>query len=259
VIDRAPLSRPFDFTPEEQGHYDALVPGVAQEAVAALIREYGCAEQEDDLLQEAHCGVARGVRSFDETKGLPLKSWAFFSALHAARAILRKDKRHRRLIQRMWDGMLVVCQAEGGPARFDLLHDTDEMNRAALTRFRGLLAAAPCVGVALLEETVGGEDDLVHRETSWRCAQALKEVLGELSDRQLGLLRRRFANNLSVKEAAKAIGEKGYRAELVEFHRIVNLVAARMQGRGFDAPAPLPHEVKDMLLTEMPTSPAGKP
>src|SRR5262245_40107165 len=98
---REVMPPPFGFTAEESARYQSLVPDVPEEAVAELIKEYGCADQEDDLLQEAYLGAAKGVKSFDETKG-ELRQWAFFSALHAAQAILRRDKRHRRVVQRMW-------------------------------------------------------------------------------------------------------------------------------------------------------------
>lgn len=244
---RKVIAPPFGFTPQERERYESLVPEVPEEAVAELIREYGCADQEDDLLQEAYLGTAKGVRTFDPTKG-KLRQWVFFSALHAAQAILRREKRQSRIAQRMWEAITAHCQHEH--RTFGIMGETTETYRAAMDEFRDRAAAAPCVGVAVLEIPTGGEDEIVERVTAARCAVGLERALGELSERRLELLRLCFADDLSVKEAAAARGEKGYRAELVDFHRAVSVVAARIRSMGFNERPPFPPEARGMILSE---------
>lgn len=238
----------FGFTPEERARYESLVPEVPEQAVAELVREYGCAHQEDDLLQEAYLGAAKGVRTFDASLGKPLRPWVFFSALHAAQAILRKEKRQSRVVQRMWDAFLVRSQHEH--RTFGVLGEPEEASRAALTEFRAGAAAAAYVGVALLEVADGGEDEIVDRATAARCAAGLQTALGELSERRLDLLRLCFGEGQSVKEAAVARGERGYRAELVEYHRTVELVARRLAGLGFRELPPFPPEAQGTIIPE---------
>lgn len=251
---RKVIAPPFGFTPQERERYESLVPEVPEEAAAELIREYGCADQEDDLLQEAYLGTAKGVRTFDPTKGNPhqsterkLRQWVFFSALHAAQAILRREKRQSRIVQRMWEAITAHCQHEH--RTFDIMGETTETYRAAMDEFRDRAAAAPYVGVAVLEIPTGGDDEIVERMTAAHCAVGLERALGELSERRFELLRLCFAENLSVKEAAAARGEKGYRAELVDFHRAVKIVAARIASKFNELP-PFPPEARGTLLPE---------
>jgi DNA-directed RNA polymerase specialized sigma24 family protein len=246
-MEREVMSPPFEFTAEEWSWYQSLVPDVPEEVVAELIHAFDCADQEDDLRQEAYVGTANGVKSFDATKG-ELRPWAFFSALHAGQAILRRKKRHRRLLKRMWDAVTVRCQHEH--RTFGVMGETEETYRSMLTEFRSAVAAAACVGLAVLEVPSGGQDELVERATAARCAEALKEALGNLSERRLELLRMCFADDQSVKEAAAARGKRGYRAELLEFHRAVELVGARMRGMGFHELPPFPAEAEGTILRE---------
>ncbi len=239
----------FGFTPKEQEEYDKLVPAIPDEVVAQLLREYPrCWDQKDDLLQEAYIGAARGVRTFDESKG-KLRTWVFFSALHAAQALLRGEKRQSRIVQAMWSAAMECCKQMAGS--FDSWNDTTEMNRTALTEHRSDIAAAAYVGIATAEPATGGIEDIVFDEAARQCAEGLKQILGDLPGRRLQLLQMRFGNDLSVKEAAVLRGEKGYRAELVEFHRVVDLVSARMRGLKFEALPPFPPELRGTLLAEV--------
>jgi len=253
---RAIISPPFGFTREERERYESLVPDVPEEAVAELIREYGCADQEDDLRQEAYLGTAQGVRTFDASKGGTLRTWVFFSALHAAQAILRREKRQSRVVQRMWEAFTAHCQRE--PRRFEVMGETEESYRVSLTEFRGGAAAAPFVGVAVLDVPAGGEEALVERVTAARCAAGLERAIGELSPRRHELLRQCFAEDRSVKEVAQARGERGYRAELREFHSTVDLVAARLRGQGFHELPPFPPEARGTILREQPDPPVKR-
>jgi len=237
---------PFGFTPQQREWYESLVPDVPEEAVAEIVREWGCADQEDDLLQEAYLGTAKGIQTFDGTKG-SLRQWVFFSALHAAQGILRREKRQSRIVQRMWDGLVERCKHES--STLGIMGDAAE-DRAALTKFRDGAAAAPFVGVAVLQVPTGGEDELFERMTAARCAAGLGQAVGDLSARRIDLLRMCFADDLPVKAAAEARGERGYRAELVEFHRAVDLVAARLAGMGFEKGnlPPFPPEARGTIL-----------
>lgn len=240
----------FDFTPDEQERYDALVPAIPTEVVAQLLREYPRATgQKEDLLQEAYIGAARGVRTFDPSKGAVLRTWVFFSALHAAQTLLRGEKRQSRVVQKMWSAVMERCK-KMSPS-FDTWNDTPEMNRAALTSHVSEIDAAAYVGLAIAEPSTGGVDDVVHSETARQCAAGMKQILGELPTRRLQMLQLCFGNDLSVKEAAVRRGEKGYRAELLEFHRVVDLVGARMHGLKFDELPPFPPELRGTLLAEV--------
>jgi RNA polymerase sigma factor (sigma-70 family) len=241
---------PFGFTPAQQANYDSLVPDVPEEAVREILREWGCHEHEDDLRQEVYLGTAHGVRTFDPTKGA-LRQWVFFSALHAAQSVLRREKRQSsRVVARMWDGLIEYCKHEH--RAFPVMGRTDEDDRAALTEVRSRAAAAPLVAVASLGVAGGGEEDLLERATAARCAAALDQALGDLSAPRHELLRSCFADDRSVKEIATARGEKGYRAELVEFHRVVDIVAARLRGMGFRELPPFPPEARGTILRETP-------
>ena len=244
----------FGFTAEQQEWYESLVPAVPDEVVGHLLEEYPCADQKDDLLQEAYAGTAEGVRTFDKTKAKEstLRQWVFFSALHAAQLVLRKDKRHRRLLQRVWAAVTAHCQETH--RTFDMERETGETYRAALSDFRGGAAAAAYVGVGLLD-VPADEGDPAERETAARCAAGLEQALGGLSGRRHDLLRMHFADDMPVKAAAEARGERGYRAELVEFHRAVELVRARFAGMGFDGLPPFPPEAAGTILRESPRAP----
>jgi len=247
---------PFGLTPLERERYESLVPAVPEEVVAELVHEFGCTDQEDDLLQEAYLGTAKGVQTFDGTKG-PLRQWVFFSALHAAQAILRREKRQNsRIAARIWDGAMVYCKGEH--RTFGVMGEP-EGDRALLTEFRSGAAAASFVGLALLEAPTGSPDELVERATAARCAAGLRQAVGELSGPRRELLRLCFADEQSVKETAATRGEKGYRAELVEFHRTVGLVAARLAGMGFDELPPFPAEAWGTILRESPGTPSAPP
>ena len=250
---------PFGFTPQEWERYEKFVPDVPEEAVAQIIHEYGCADLENDLLQEAYLGTAKGVRTFDATKGTKEgaeRQWVFFSALHAAQAVRRKERRHSsRVIGGLWDGLIEFSKSEHHTPR--VMGDRDE-DRSALTSFRNRAAAAAFVGVAVLEVPTGdGEREIVERMTAARCEIGLAQALGDLSERRKEMLRLCFAEGQSVKDAAATRGEKGYRAELVEFHRAVNLVAARLEGMGFDGLPPFPPEADGTLLRETSSTSSG--
>jgi hypothetical protein len=263
----------FGFTAEQQASWDRLVPAVPEEAVAHLLEEYPyAADKKDDLLQEAYAGTAEGILTFDRSKATfdetkpendPLRQWVFFSALRAAQLVLRKDKRHKRLLQQVWAAVTLHCQ--GTHRTFDMERETTETYRAALSDFRDGAAAAACVGAALWEPPADGDDDLVERETAARCAAGLEQALGGLSGRRHDLLRLHFADDMPVKAAAAARGERGYRADLVEFHRAVDLVRARFVGMGFDELPPFPREADGTILRESapapapPTKPRGLP
>jgi DNA-directed RNA polymerase specialized sigma24 family protein len=253
----------FGFTAEQQDWYDSLVPAVPEEVVAHLLAEYPCADKKDDLLQEAYVGTAAGIHTFDKTKARfdetkpendPLRQWVFFSALRAAQLVLRKDKRYNRLLQALWAAVTVHCQDTR--RTFDLERETDETYRAALSEFRSGVAAAAYVGAALFEAPTG-DDDPVEREMAARCAAGLEQALEGLSERRRDLLRMHFSDDMSIKAVAAARGERGYRAELVEFHRAVDLVRARFVGMGFDERPPFPREAGGTILRE--SSPAHGP
>ena len=249
MIPSIPDATSFGFTPEEQEHYDSLVPAIPDEVVTQLLREYRCESQKEDLLQEAYIGTARGIRTFDESQGGSLRTWVFFSALHAAQTLLRGEKRQSRVVQAMWSAAMERCKHMH--RSFDSWNDTPEMNRTALTEHRSEVAAAAHVGIAISEPSTDGIDDLVLSETARRCAAGLKQILGALPQRRFQLLQLHFARNLSVKDAAALRGEKGYRAELVEFHRVVGLVGARLHGLKFEELPPFPPELGGTLLAEV--------
>lgn len=249
MIPAAPDATPFGFTADEQKLYDKLVPAIPDEVVAQLLREYGCWEQKDDLLQEAYIGTARGVRTFDASKGGELRTWVFFSALRAAQTLLRGEKRQSRVVQAMWSAAMEHCMQLVGS--FDSWNDTPEMNRAALTQHRSAIAAAAYVGIATVEPSTGGIEDIVLNEAARHCAEGLRQILGDLSARRFRLLHLHFGHNRSVKEAATLVGERGYRAELVEFHRVIKLVSARLHGLQIDELPPFPPELGGTLLAEL--------
>jgi RNA polymerase sigma factor (sigma-70 family) len=249
MIPGPPDATPFGFTPDQQKDYDKLVPAVPDEVVAQLVREYGCWSQKDDLLQEAYIGAARGVRTFDESKGGELRTWVFFSALRAAQTLLRGEKRQSRIVQAMWSAAMECCKNMVGS--FDGWNDTQEMNRTALTQHVREIDASVYVGIATMEPSAGGIEDIVLSETARHCAEGLKQILGELSSRRFRLLHLHFGHNRSVKEAAELVGEKGYRAELVEFHRVIKLVSARLHGLQIDELPPFPRELGGTLLAEL--------
>jgi DNA-directed RNA polymerase specialized sigma24 family protein len=244
-----PITPPFGLTPDQRDWYESLVPEVPEEAVAQIIYEWRCTHLEEDLLQEAYLGTAKGIRTFDGTKG-PLRSWVFFSALHAALAVVRRERRHGgdRVVGRITDGLIEFCKGEHhAPGVMGEL----EGDRSALTEFRSRAAAAAFVAVGVHEVPGGGGDaEMVARLTAERCAAALARAVGDLSERRLELLRLCFADDRSVKDAAVARGEKGYRTELAEFHRTVNLVAARLAGMGFHERPPFPAEAGGTILRE---------
>jgi RNA polymerase sigma factor (sigma-70 family) len=242
-------SPPFGLTAEERARYESLVPEIPEEVVRELVREWGCREQREDLFQEAHLGVARGVRTFDPAKGA-LRPWVFFSALHAAQAVLRRERRHSgRVGARMWDGL--VDHAKQEEREIPVMASSDDEDRAALREVFGRAAAAAFVAVASTPLRMGaGEDAVIDRMTGARCAEALEQAVGDLSPRRRELLQMCFADDRTVKEAAAARGEKGYRAELLEFHRVVDIVAARLRGKGFHELPPFPAEAGGTILKE---------
>jgi DNA-directed RNA polymerase specialized sigma24 family protein len=243
------VAAPFGLTGQQREWYESLVPDVPEEAVAHIVHEWGCAHLEDDLLQEAYLGTVKGVETFDTTKGA-LRQWVFFSALHAALAVLRRENRHSggRVVARIWDGLVEFCKGER--QSFGVMGERDD-DRTALTEFRSRAAAAPLVAAAILEVPTGGGDaEMVSRLTAARCAEGLAQALGNLSERRHELLRSHFADDTPVKEAAAARGERGYRAELAEFHRTLDLVAARLAGMGFLERPPFPAEAGGTILRE---------
>lgn len=253
----ANVAPPFGFTPQQQEWYASVVPEVPEEAVRQILREWGFRDQEKDLRQEAYLGAAQGVRSFDPEKG-PLRQWVFFKALHAAQTVLRREKRHGgRVVTRMWDGMIECCNGER--RSFGAVGQPAELDRAALTEFCERAAAATLVGVAALDEFSAGEDGVVERAEAVRCADVLDKAVGTLSASLHELLRLRFAEGLTVKEVTTARGEKGYRAELIDFHRAVDLVAARLRGSGFQTLPAFPPDAGGAILRETGDEPSEGP
>jgi DNA-directed RNA polymerase specialized sigma24 family protein len=253
---------PFGFTPEECARYEKFVPDIPEEAVAHIIHEYGCADLEDDLLQEAYLGTVKGVQTFDPTKATKEESerqWVFFSALRAAQTVWRRERRgSNRVVARMWNGLIQFSGSEHHTPR--VMSDREE-DRAGLTGFCSRAVGSAIVGVAVLEVPSGGGDkEMVERMTAARCKVGLARALGDLSGRRHELLRLCFADDQSVKDAAETRGEKAYRAELVEFHRALNLVAARLEGMGFDdGLPPFPPEADGTLLRESVGHDGGHP
>ena len=259
---------PFGFTPQQREWYERLVPDVPEEAVAHLIHEYGCDDQEEDLLQEAYLGTKEGVETFDLEKAATgaedfdpvtsreLRTWVFFSALHAAQSVLRREHRQSsRIIGRVWNGVIEVCKHT--PRHTPRIMSSRATDRADLTEFRGRVAAAPVIAVGVMEiPTGGGQDELHERATALRAETVLRDSVADLSGRRHELLRLRFADGLSAKNAAKARGERGYRAELVELHRALDMVAARFAGAGFVSMPPFPPEAGGTILRESEETPA---
>ncbi len=257
---------PFGLTPQQAEWYERLVPDVPKEAVAHLIHEYGCDDQEEDLLQEAYVGTKKGVETFDLEKAAngaddvdlekALRTWVFFSALHAAQSALRRENRHSsRIIGRVWNGVVEVCKHT--PRYVPRVMSSPDTDRADLTEFRGRVAAAPVVAVGVMEiPAAGSDDELDERRTARRAEAVLRDSVGELSGRRHELLRLCFADGLSAKGAAEARGERGYRAELVELHRALDMVAARFTGAGFLTRPPLPPEAWGTILREREETPA---
>jgi DNA-directed RNA polymerase specialized sigma24 family protein len=248
---------PFGFTRQQCEWYEKLVPDVPEEAVAQILREWRHPQHAEDLLQEAYVGTAKGVETYDPTKGA-LRQWVFFCALRAVQGFRRREGRYTgRVAARMWDGIIEHCKAEHHTV--GVMGDS-EADRAALTQFRNRAAAAAFVAVATLEvPDGGGNDEMVERLTAARCKTGLERALGELSGRSHELLRVHFADDQSVKDAAAARGEKGYRAELLAFHRAKDVVAARLAGMGFHERPSFPPEARGTLLRESPDPPATAP
>src|SRR6185437_14395370 len=114
---------PFGLTPQQVAWYESMVPDVPEDAVAALVHEYGYEGNAADLLQEAYIGTARGVQTFDRekmstsdenvdpVKSGALRTWVFFSALNAARRALRRENRETaRVVGRVWDGGIEILK-----------------------------------------------------------------------------------------------------------------------------------------------------
>jgi hypothetical protein len=265
------IPAPFGLTGQQREWYESLVPDVPEEAVAQLVHEYGCHGQEEDLLQEAYIGTKKGVETFDLEKAAngaedfdpvasgALRTWVFFSALHAAQAVLRRENRQSsRIVGRVWNGVIEVCKHT--PAHTPVILSSRAADRAGLTEFRGRVAAAPVVAVGVMEIPTGeGEDDLHERATATRVEAVLRDSVSDLSGRRHELLRLHFADGLSAKGAATVRGERGYRAELLEFHKALDQVAARFAHAGFagfNSVPPFPPEARGTILRESGDTPS---
>ena len=211
---------PFGLTPQQAEWYESLVPDVPEEAVAHLVHEYRVPDQHHgDLLQEAYIGTKVGVETFDPVRAAEgaensdpiasgaLRTWVFFKALHAAQAVLRRESRYnKRLVGRVWDGVIEVCTHTHYVPR---IMSNRAQDRAALTEVRSRIAAGPAVAVGVMEIPAGDGDQEVHtRATAKRVAAVLDRALGGLSERRhqasAPALRRRTVRQGRGEDAGRA-------------------------------------------------------
>lgn len=246
---------PFQLSPEHEALYHSVVPKEVDRAAAVTIRDYRVKDQENDLKQEGTIALALNIPKFNESYETPFPRWAFYSALHAMLQIVRVESRYRRQVAAMRLAATLHCAFETGS--FDPMQDTEEEARAKLTEYTQGLAMSTLVQLAAMPTTNGGEDDAVLRETQRRVVEVMRELVADLSPEQRELLVRAYAHDMpNVKEAATQIGEKGYRAVLRAYHKLLGMLGARFAREGFTELPAWPDEASGTILGAVTEAPS---
>jgi DNA-directed RNA polymerase specialized sigma24 family protein len=245
---RVPL---FGLTPHEQKLYDSVVPREVNRAAANVIREYRCHQQEDDLKQEGTIAIALGIPKFDPTRGVKFEEWAYFRALYAMLQIVRVEGRYQEQIGAMRLAVSLHIGFSGGT--FDAVRDDDVVAREKLSKYGLRIAMKTVIRLAMVPLATGGWDDVVMAETQRRVVTVMERLLSGLRPDQRDLLACGFSDEESVKTWAAEHG-RGYRAALEDFHELVDLVAARFVGAGFNPNElpPWPEQASGTVLVRSP-------
>lgn len=241
---------PFGLTPEQAELYRRLVPKQVDRAAAHVIRVYRAKEQEDDFKQEGTIAVGTSIPEFDpvayDTKP---ETWGLFRAMFAMLDVLRTEVRHRQQIRAMRAAMML--HVAFGTGTFQADRDGVEEAGEKLTEYERRLCMGMHIRLAATPIATEGEVDAVVRASQRRIVEVMRRLVSELKPEQRELLQRAYSyDHTNVKKAAEELGEKGYRAVLRAYDKLVEMLGARFDGEGFNADnlPPWPDEASGTIL-----------
>jgi RNA polymerase sigma factor (sigma-70 family) len=238
---------PFGLTPAQAVLYHSVVPTMVDHAAAMVIKSHRLRDQEEDLCQEGTLALGVGIPTFEPARDAPFSRWAFWTAAEAMLRVARVERRHRR--QRAALGIAYALHTAFEAGTPDARRDVDDVAFAQTTPYTRQIAAAAVVWLAGAPPADRGDDAFVQRETGRRLVEVLARLVAELRPEQRELIRRCHAGEgATVKEVARVLGEKGYRAVLREYHDVLSLLGARLAAQGFRELPPWPIEGLSIFL-----------
>jgi DNA-directed RNA polymerase specialized sigma24 family protein len=210
-------------------------PHVVARARSAVRRDHGELLRNISNAQldtEGTIAVGLAARSFDPERGT-FDQWAFYKACFAMLDLARDDGRFAKL------------KATARAAFFRHLCDArpsgevhEESREAAQAGISATAAGqATAIFASLGLKPAVGEADVIERETIARVSRSLQRVVSELKPEQQRLLELCFAEDHSVKDAARVLGV-GYRSVLTGYHELMDLMGARLRSLGVHEPPP---------------------
>ena len=180
-------------------------PGLARRAVVAVVREYGQVLPENEALEAAEEGVARGAQTFDPARGKEFGWWGFWRACQAILDAAGVERRHRAVVGLLRAAFLRRRALEGRVEEPEAASFEDVEARLATAPERLLKLAEWWVDELVEDMAAGGEEWLLAREEAALAARALRQVFGELFPWQRRLLSLRFEDAKTVEKAAKRL------------------------------------------------------
>lgn len=204
-------------------------PHVVARARSAVRRDHGELLRHitsDQLDTEGTIAVGLAAQGFDPERG-SFDQWAFYKACFAMLDLARDDGRFAKLKATARAGFFRhLCDARP-------FGDVHEESREAAQASVSATAAGPAVAIfaSLGLQPADGEADVIERETIARVGRSLQRVVSELKPEQQRLLELCFAEDHSVKDAAKVLG-LGYRSVLTGYHELMDLLGARLRSLG---------------------------
>jgi DNA-directed RNA polymerase specialized sigma24 family protein len=228
-------------TPAQRALVDS-VPDVVERARSAVRHDHGELLRNitnDQLRTEGTIAVCLAAHGFDPERG-SFEQWAFYKACFAMLDLARDDGRFSRLKANARAAFFRhLCDARP-------LGDVHEESREAAQAGVSATAAgqAGAIFASLGLKPADGEADVIERETIARVGRSLHRVVSELKPEQQRLLELCFAEDHSVKDAAKVLG-LGYRSVLTAYHELMDRMGARLRSLGVHE---LPPSVEETIL-----------
>jgi RNA polymerase sigma factor (sigma-70 family) len=210
-------------------------PGVVERAAAAVRRDYWNLlrhVKDEELLTEGTIAVGLAAQTFAPDRGA-FGSWAFHKACFAMLDLSRDDGRYANLKRAARAAVLRHLQDAPPPD-----DDREETREEAAA---GVAAFADGTAMAILDELgrlpVDPLAELLEQQAVEHAGRSLRRVLDELPPDQRRLLDLRFADDETVKDAAKTLG-RGYARVRHGYHELLARMGARLRSLGLIEPPP---------------------
>lgn len=207
------------------------VPGLVERAAHEVRRRFGAILAFEELVAIGHLAVALASQTYDpgHERRVPFQQWAFYRALEAMLTAGRAEKPHRRVVRAVRAGLRFAALEHRAVDR-DVFSETDQALFDELTDLAdGCLTAMLDVLHAPL--AADPESNVLEDEARATTDRALEAVIAELAPDERDLLRLRFAEDLDVKEIARARGVP-YWTLLRRHHDLLKRMQRRLRQLG---------------------------